>query len=89
MRGTSKLVVGEQISIRCDIGRFKGASVTKVLPDGVEMKTTSGPVMFDTNGNACDGSGWKLMLEWLDEYPDCPHDYYDWRCIRCGKEFPN
>jgi hypothetical protein len=89
MMDTTKLVVAQHICIRYDIGRFKSANVTKVLSDGVEVKTTSGPVRFDTNGKACDGSGWKLMLEWLDEYPECDHDYYAWRCIHCGKEFPN
>ena len=66
-------------------GRFTSVKVTKVLSDGVEMKTPLGPMNFDTTGKARDGSGWELILE----DPECDHDYYDWRCIHCGKEFPN
>jgi hypothetical protein len=63
---TKTLVVGQDAYMKSG-DCFKHAKVTKVLSDGVEMKTASGPLRFDTTGKACDGSGWELILEHPDD----------------------
>ncbi len=63
---TSKLAVGQDLYMMHG-RRFRVVKVTKVMPHGVEMKTSFGPMRFDTNGKACDCSGWELALKHPDD----------------------
>ena len=61
-----KLVVGQDVYMM-RTGCLSLAKVTKITSSGVELKTTRGPMVFDTNSKACDGSDWELTLEDPDE----------------------
>jgi hypothetical protein len=66
MMDTKTLVVGQDAYMLRE-GRFKSVKLTKIAPSGVETKTSCGSMRFDTNGKACDGSGWELTLEHPDD----------------------